>query len=54
MNMSAGCFQLASLLASGRRPISAVVTAVLCCICKKINWLSGIERLIASFKLNRR
>jgi len=48
------CFQLASLLASGRRPISAVVLADLCSICEKINRLCGIERLIASFKSNRR
>jgi len=49
----AACFQFASLLASRRRPISAVVTADLCSICEKMNRPCGIERLIASFKLNR-
>jgi len=47
------CFQLASLLASKSRPISAVVKADLCSICGKSNRPYGIEPLIASFKLNR-
>jgi len=44
------CFHFASLLASGLRPISAVVTADLCSICEKINRPCGIERLIAQIE----
>jgi len=37
VNKFRACFQLASLLASGHRPISAVVTADLSSICEKIS-----------------
>jgi len=41
------CFQRASLLASGRRPISAVVAADLFFICVKIYRPCGLQPLIA-------
>jgi len=47
------CFQPASLLASGLRPISAVVIADFSSICEKISCPCWLEPLIASFKFNR-
>jgi len=43
----------ANLLASECRPITAVTTADLSCICEKISSSCGLEPRIASFKLNR-
>jgi len=46
-------FQPASLSASGSRPITAVTTTDLSCICEKIWRQCGLKPRIASFKLNR-